>query len=64
MHHWWVMVVFILLAWMAVSVTVSMLVGALIAGPRPTPQPELVGMDGDLATYRLADGRLVGVSLA
>ena len=54
----------IIAIWVVLSLPLSVVLGHSMPGsPEASPEPELLGMDGDLAVYRLSDGSLRRVSL-
>ena len=53
-------IVVILAIWVVLSLPLSVVLGHSISTPGET---ELLGMDGDVAVFRTADGRLRRVSL-
>jgi hypothetical protein len=54
-------IVVILAIWVVLSLPLSVVLGHTISTPQG--EAELLGMDGDIAVYRRADGRLERVSL-
>ena len=54
-------IVVILAIWVVLSVPLSVVLGHSISTPG---ESELLGMDGDMAVFRRADGRLERVSLS
>ena len=50
--------------WFAVSVLVSLALGALLRDTGATDVPELYAMDGDVAVFCRRDGQMVRVPLA
>ena len=53
-------IVVILAIWVMLSLPLSVVLGHSLSTPR---ESELLGMDGDVAVFRTADGRLERVSL-
>jgi hypothetical protein len=51
----------ILAIWVVLSLPLSVVLGFSF---QDDPQPELVGMDGDLAVFQAADGTVERISLA
>ena len=51
----------ILAIWVVLSVPLSVVLGHSMCAPEET---ELLGMDGDVAVFRRADGRIERVSLS
>ena len=56
-------IIVILAIWMVLSIPLSVLLGFTLRGDDESYVPELVGMDGENAVYRLEDGRLQRVPL-
>jgi hypothetical protein len=55
-------IIVILAIWMLLSLPMSVILGHAMSSE--SPEPELVGMDGDVAVFRRSDNTELRVSLA